>query len=576
MIMKNKLHCWFVLISVGILFLYPACSPDKKPIEIQDIGEFAPDDAFLDGSEHPYYGSENPWNRRFFTEHIKNYYKRRGQRQMLDIMEGRVKEAAAYCQELLEKDPHDLESLFNLAVAQAQLGDVNTAVETAGRALQAGLPFGRFVAGPRDVLLPLTSSTEFQTLASNYDADLIHGPLLGNMTDHSVTVWVRTATQAEVIVIASTDKDFSAAIHSTSKKTKSEDDFTTMVALEDLESSTVYFYDVLIDGKSTLKPDYPSFKTYPKSDQPSNIKVGFGGGAGYVPDNERIWDTILSHRPDAFLFLGDNVYINMPETPNAVHYYTYYRRQSRAEFRGLVSSTAIYAIWDDHDAATDDVWLGPYREKPPWKMWLLNVFRQNWNNPGYGDAEWPGCWFSFSIGDIEFFMLDGRFYRTNPYDKRPTMLGPIQKNWLLSGLKESRTRFKVLVSPVPWSLASKGGARDTWNGFKEEREEIFNLIAQNKINGVFLLSADRHRSDAWKIERKSSYPLYEFESSRLTNQHFHELMPNALFGYNQKQSFGLLKFNMESKDPTVVYQIISIDNEITHSLTLKLSEISHP
>jgi hypothetical protein len=72
--------------------------------EIQHKG-YAPDDAYLKGSEFPYYGSENPWDRRFFTEHLKDKYKRRGQRQMLDIVEGKPAEALDYCRELLDADP---------------------------------------------------------------------------------------------------------------------------------------------------------------------------------------------------------------------------------------------------------------------------------------------------------------------------------------------------------------------------------------------------------------------------------------------------------------------------------------
>ena len=172
-------------------------------------------------------------------------------------------------------------------------------------------------------------------------------------------------------------------------------------------------------------------------------------------------------------------------------------------------------------------------------------------------------------------MLDGRIYRTNPYDKNPTMLGPVQKAWLFEQLKESSATFKVLASPVPWSFDAKGDAVDTWNGYKEERNEIFNFLAANKIDGVILISADRHRSDAWRIERDNGYPLYEFESSRLTNQGMARLMPKALFGYNQKQSFGLLTFNTLTTNPTVKYEIVSIDSEVIHSITLQKSEISH-
>ena len=90
-----------------------------------------------------------------------------------------------------------------------------------------------------------------------------------------------------------------------------------------------------------------------------------------------------------------------------------------------------------------------------------------------------------------------------------------------------------------------------------------------------LLSADRHRSDAWRIERPGGYDLYEFESSKLTNIHTHGVMPEALFGYNAKNSFGLLRFDTTLDDPEVTYQIYSIDNELVYTLTLRLSELSH-
>jgi alkaline phosphatase D len=204
----------------------------------------------------------------------------------------------------------------------------------------------------------------------------------------------------------------------------------------------------------------------------------------------------------------------------------------------------------------------------------LEVFKQNWINPGYGDPDWPGCWFSFSIADVDFFMLDGRMYRTNPFDKNPTMLGPVQKAWLKDKLAGSKATFKVVASPVEWSFGAKPGTRDSWSGFPDERQELFDFLAEHGIDGVVLISADRHRSEAWRIERKHGYPLYEFESSRLTNEHVHELVPGTLFGYNEKQSFGLLKFDTTVPDPTVTFEIVNIDGEVVYSLTVRRSQIS--
>ena len=137
-------------------------------------------------------------------------------------------------------------------------------------------------------------------------------------------------------------------------------------------------------------------------------------------------------------------------------------------------------------------------------------------------------------------MLDGRYYRNlKPNDGSiPTMLGPVQRQWLLDTIDKSNGELLVLCSPVPWVYGAKGDSKDTWNGFKEERTIIFDHIANKKTEGVLLMSADRHRSDLWKIERPDNYPLYEFNSSRLTNQHVHKEMDAAIFSYNKKQSFG--------------------------------------
>ena len=111
------------------------------------------------------------------------------------------------------------------------------------------------------------------------------------------------------------------------------------------------------------------------------------------------------------------------------------------------------------------------------------------------------------------------------------------------------------------------------NGFRDERRELFAFLADRKIEGVLLMSADRHRSDAWKIERDRGYPLYEFNSSRLTNQHVHGEMAEAIFSYNKKQSFGIVTLDTTLEDPTVKYDVVSIDGDVVHTLTLKRSQL---
>ncbi|RPJ55710.1 MAG: alkaline phosphatase [Acidobacteria bacterium] len=535
-----------------------------------EYGQYAPKDAYRENPRFAYYGSENPWDRRFFTqESADKDYKWRGQRQLLEILAGRPQKALEMCQRRLAEDPNDPEVFFMVAIARIQMKQLDEAENAARQALANGLPFERFLAGPRDLLRPLMQTPAFQKMATEHTG-LIHGPLLGAVTDSGARFWMRTWRETPVTVrVFKDDKKTTEAV----AKTEAGRDYTAVVQINGLQPATRYRYDVLVGGRSALQSDLPCFETFPPRGQSRRFRVAFGGCAGYTPVYERMWNTVLSREPAAFLTLGDNVYMDMPEMPGPFHDYSYYCRQSRPEFRKLAGSTPIYAIWDDHDCAIDDVWMGPYVDKPAWKKPTWELFRRNWNNPGYGDEKWPACWFSFSIADVDFIMLDCRFYRTNPFQESRTMLGPVQKAWLLERLKQSRATFKFIVSSVPWASGAKPGAKDTWDGFPEEREEIFSFLEEHRIEGAILLSADRHRADAWKIDRPSGYPLYDLMNSRLTNIHTHELMPGALFGYNEKCSFGLLSFDTTASDPVVTYQIVNIDGEVVHSLTLKRSEL---
>ena len=119
---------WFTQLLLPLIVSCAPCVP-AQPHDPDDYGEFAPPDAFENGSKHAYYGSENKWGPRQFTaEEAENHYKRLGQRHILLIMQGHADEAVRSCRAHIAKDPNDLESLFTLAVAQCQLGDIDGAM----------------------------------------------------------------------------------------------------------------------------------------------------------------------------------------------------------------------------------------------------------------------------------------------------------------------------------------------------------------------------------------------------------------------------------------------------------------
>lgn len=542
----------------------------------QTEGEFgmsAPPEAYEPGSPLPYFGSENPWNRRMFEQHPADlFYKRRGQRQLLAIIEGDPAQAVIWCRQRLKADPDDAESWFMLAIARAQLEEIDAAIEAVHAALKAGLPFGRFLAGPRELLAPLYDTAEFKRLRKALGIRLVHGPMLGDVTSTAASVWVRTSA-ASTVEVTAVPLSAAGAGATVRFKTDPVEDFTGRGRLEGLQAATTYSYHVTVEGERVAGPTGLSFRTRPSPGVASRFAVALGGCAGYTPAHEHVWTTIQRQSPDALLLLGDNMYIDLPGMPGAFHDYTYYRRQSRSEFRGLVANVPVYAIWDDHDGAIDDYWMGPYPDRPDWKIPNFQYFARQWNNPPMGEQEFPGVWSRFAIGDVDFFLLDGRNYRTNPFAVEKTMLGPVQKKWLLEQLAASKATFKVLASPVAWSFDSKEGSLDTWSGFPAERAEIFDFIRDRDISGVVLVSSDRHRSDVWKIEQPGGYTFYEFGSGMLTNVHTHDTAPKAVFSYNVKNSFQVLHFDTTLEDPVLTARTVSIDGETVHEIAVPLSRL---
>jgi len=509
------------------------------------------------------------------VEYDNNEWARKENREEIArIYYGQVDEAIANMQEK-EKESvlkHDPELLFSLSLAWSLKGNANKSFNYFEKAIEQGLPVTRFMTRMPG-FETLYDVKAFQKKIAPWKNRPMHGPQLGTLTGNSSKIWIRTWDESKVEVLLFADESGHEMISTDTSKTAAEDDYTTVVNVDGLNSDTRYYYRLKINGESL--DSIWSMKTVPAIGQPALFKVGFGGGAAFNPEFERIWDTIAAHDIDLFLGLGDNIYSDH-HTLTEVNRFCYYQRQSRAEFKRFSSSIPYLGIWDDHDFGENDSYGGPEIYEPKWKVDKLKIFKENFANPYYAHDGNPGVYFDYKIGDVQFFMLDGRYYREPSTLEEPSMLGEVQKQWLKQELLKSDATFKVIVSPVPWSYGAKGtmeGRIDTWGGYKKEREEIFSFLSENNIQGVFLLSADRHRHDVWKIERENQYPLYEFTSSRMTNIHYHKLMSDALFGYNEKNGFAVLEFNTEAQHPYVIYSVYSIDNELIQKIRVYLHQM---
>ena len=493
-------------------------------------------------------------------------YKKIHRDALRQIVDGKPAVALKTLRGRIAANDGDPEDWFMVAIAEAARQNLDAAAAAVERVRRLGFPEGRLAVAFQHWLRPLRA--RYPELCET--PHIAMGPMVGAVGPHDARVWVRTTSPATVVL--------SVAGRRVEARTEPASDCTAVLHMTGLESDTAY------EGTVDLRPDSGeeptaavlAFRTAPTLGSKGAFTLAFGGGAGFTPRHEHMWSTIAKTSPDLLLLLGDNVYIDHPKHPD-VQRYCYHRRQASPPYRALTARVPTFSIWDDHDFGTNDCKGGPAVDTPPWKRDVWDVFVENWANPGYGGGvERPGCWYSFSWGAVDFFMLDGRAYRERPKgDGSSSMLGPHQLRWLKQGLKDSKAVFKVICSPVPWATGTKGKSKDTWDGHPQERAGIYRFLSEHRITGVVQLSADRHRSDAWLNQRPGGYPIYEFNSSRLTNVHKHAVMKRALFSYNATPSFGFVRFEPGGEDPGVSYEVINIAGDRVHRLRVPLSALNY-
>ena len=180
----------------------------------------------------------------------------------------------------------EAESAFVQMLSLLAQNRPSTAMVKARSAVELGLPFERLLVGPREQLRKLHAFKKFRAWQQEVSSPLlIHGPMIGNVRHDSASIWVRTYGEQEVRL------NVAGATSRPRSTTSVDNDFTAVLTVDGLQPSREYRYEINVgeENVSTGK-----FSTFPAADTPAKFSVGFGGGAGYVPEWERMWDTVLS------------------------------------------------------------------------------------------------------------------------------------------------------------------------------------------------------------------------------------------------------------------------------------------
>ena len=408
--------------------------------------------------------------------------------------------------------------------------------------------------------------------ALNNDLSLLGGPMLGDLKPDGVSIWLRPSgnNQLTVSVVKPGSQKEQTYVLNPDAAGKEQ-----RIVINGLSPKTEYSYHILSNGISLANG---TFITAPDNDDQSEVRIAFGSCFHKIGlHNPNLINRILERKPRAMLLLGD-IAVDDRENNFSLHNSDYLLRDISQPWKKLSANVPIYASWDDHDYLNNDLSGIPERFTEKDRDGLREIWSQNWNNP-QNEAE--GIYFNTRIGQVELIMLDTRSCRNvEARGKFGSYLGTEQLEWLKGVLENSTATFKIISSGTMWSDYITNG-KDSWGTWDTlARKEIFNLIETGKINGVLLISGDRHGARGFKIPRASGYEFYEFEAASLGGvpgpPAMAEDKTNQLFGYKGEglKAFGEFTFNTEKSNNEVTFRLINEFGKILEEHTLLYEKLT--
>jgi len=389
---------------------------------------------------------------------------------------------------------------------------------------------------------------------SAWAAHVIAGPMVGSVTTTTARVWLEIST-TDPITVRIYNVNTNQEINAVGMDITGPPPFVADAAFGGLKPDHDYRITLSIAGVHQYLPrpkliihTMPLQKTMP------SITVAFGSCADtrkYPAD--AIWKAIARLEPRAFIFAGNSTYLpkHMSQFPytyaHALQFILHRYDESRrfAGIQPLLRICPMYATWDNRD-------FGTLRSNKTFvfsKESML-AFEDYWANPSYGHGSTLGAFCHFDIGDVAFFLLDDRMFRTaQTRGPHATMFGQRQLAWLKSGLMASHADFNVIVGGDQFIARYRG--HESWAQFQPEQRNFIHWIFAHQVPGVLFLSGHRGFGELTRRPANTNanfpqYPLYDLTSSslaaapvqhQLTGWHNPYRIGAAVFEHN----FGLLR-----------------------------------
>lgn len=242
-----------------------------------------------------------------------------------------------------------------------------------------------------------------------------------------------------------------------------------------------------------------------------------------------MYDAILKHKPDVFVFLGDNIYGDTNDME--LLKVKYNELEAQKGFKRLRDATTFLATWDDHDYGINDGGKS-YKMRAESQKVFLDFFSDPKSSPRRSRE---GVYFSqtFGKGDkvCQLIVLDTRYFRDElprtkikpkkgtvgwyapTDDESKTLLGNEQWVWFGEQLQVP-ANLRIICSSIQILAFEKG--MENWGNVPHEQKKLFELLKKYKAQHTLGISGDVHFAE---LSRKDigGYPFYDLTSSGMVN-----------------------------------------------------------
>lgn len=301
-----------------------------------------------------------------------------------------------------------------------------------------------------------------------------------------------------------------------------------------------------------------------------------------------IWQALLAAQPDAFIFVGDNVYASGLSFRLERLRAAYLKAGGQPGMAAVRERIPHWAIWDDHDYGVNDGGAA-FADKPLSKDEFLSFWQVPPDDPRRHRA---GLYHAVVHGPpgrrVQVILLDTRWFRsalkvTDQFnapgkeryvpddDPDKTLLGEAQWAWLREQLQVPAD-LRLLVSSV--QVLAQGHGYERWGNLPRELSRLLALLRETRAQGVVMLSGDRHLGAIYQHEQDAPYRLTEVTSSGITQSfpNAPEPGPNRLGDILGEVNFGLVDVDWAARQ--VRLSLKDVQGKERRSIVLRLDDLT--